>query len=529
MDTGMWLLRVIPTGVLCLRRWDEVGLFSAPEGRRHMRTAIALSFVSFGFVLSIGCGPAERGACLGPDCATGSCESGEKRECYTANQKDTNGVGPCQSGTQSCTAAGQWGNCEGQVIPVGESCGDGVDNNCNGAVDENEDRDGDGFSTCDGDCCDSTECGTPGLANPGAFDQNGNGVDDDCNGFADDTVLLCDQGLMSNSTNGKDFAKAIDICQEATMGDKKWGVIEASLTLPDGTGMPEDVAHSIRPRFGTKVMPRGGVNMAVLSSGHAAAKGDTNPSYNDFVSYSGSKSSGFPADFVAANMGSLPNAPGCPDPSGAMANDPVMLTLKVRVPSNARSFSLKSNFYSAEFPEWTCSAYNDFFVVLLDSTYMGTPANPMDKNLAFYTQPGTTNNYPVGVNLAHGNTGLFTQCVNGETGCSGMAGSISTCIAQDDLTGTGFDDSAPNSCDTNSLEGGATGWLTTSGNVTPGEIITLRIAIWDTSDRAYDSLALVDGFQWSVDSTQPGTVILRADQPINPRFVASPLTSSAAE
>jgi hypothetical protein len=77
------------------------------------------------------------------------------------------------------------------------------------------------------------------------------------------------------------------------------------------------------------------------------------------------------------------------------------------------------------------------------------------------------------------------------------------------------------------MEGGATGWLTTTGNVKPGEIITLRIAIWDTSDNNLDSLALVDGFTWSVDSTQPGTVILRADSPNNPKAVDSPLTSTA--
>jgi hypothetical protein len=199
-----------------------------------------------------------------------------------------------------------------------------------------------------------------------------------------------------------------------------------------------------------------------------------------------------------------------------------MLNLEIRVPSNAHSFSLKSNFYSAEFPEWTCSPYNDFFVVLLDSTYSGNPANPMDKNLAFYTAPDMKN-YPVGVNLAFGNTGLFTQCVNGSTGCSGTAGSISTCISTDDLLMTGFDDPASFSCDSNSLKGGATGWLTTSGNVTPGEIIKLRVAIWDTSDHAFDSLAIVDGFQWSVDSTQPGTVILRADQPTNPKAVDTTL------
>ena len=74
---------------------------------------------------------------------------------------------------------------------------------------------------------------------------------------------------------------------------------------------------------------------------------------------------------------------------------------------------------------------------------------------------------------------------------------------------TGMDDPASGQCDGNSLVGGATGWLTTSGNVTPGETIKLRIAIWDTSDHAYDSLAVIDGFTWSADPSTPGTVILR--------------------
>jgi hypothetical protein len=486
-----------------------------------MRYGLTL-IVSSLCLVAVACGPEKRDtSCIGTDCMSGPCETGETRECYTGS-KDSLDVGPCASGTQSCTASGQWGNCVGQIVPVQETCGDSIDNNCDGGTDNDVDLDGDGFTTCGGDCCDSTECGTPSLVNPSAFDAPGNTVDDDCNGSVDDALALCDQGLMSSSAVGFDYAKAIDICQQATATDKKWGVINASLTLPDGTGVPDVNAYSIRHHFGAKVMPRGGVSMALFSSGAAAGKGDTNPNYNDFVSYSSTVESAFPADFVMANGGTLPNAPGCPDASGTTANDPVMLNLEIRVPSNAHSFSLKSNFYSAEFPEWTCSPYNDFFVVLLDSTYTGNPANPMDKNLAFYTAPDMKN-YPVGVNLAFGNTGLFTQCVNGSTGCSGTAGSISTCISTDDLLMTGFDDPASFSCDSNSLKGGATGWLTTSGNVTPGEIIKLRVAIWDTSDHAFDSLAIVDGFQWSVDSTQPGTVILRADQPTNPKAVDTTL------
>ena len=463
------------------------------------------------FSVVAACGPtSRRGDCIGTACDTGPCQQGETRQCYDG-MDGTRDVGPCHSGMQTCTAAGQWSSCMGEVVPTAEDCTNGVDDNCNGMVDEDIDADGDGFTTCAGhDCCDFTECGNPAEVNPGAFDVAGDGVDNDCNGVVDDSVAVCDQTLASNSSMAMDYAKAIDLCQTATMADKKWGVIDAKITMPDESGPPDPMEYSIRSKFGTSLTPQGGLKMALISSGHAAAKGDTNPPYADFVSYMGSKSSGFPPDFVAANGGKLPNAPGCPEPFGTTANDPVMLEFTVRVPTNARSFSLKVNFYSAEFPEWTCSPYNDFFVVLLDSKYSGTPANPTDKNLAFYTPPGGSMKVPVGVNLAYGNTGLFTECVNGATGCSGTAGNISTCMSTAQLLGTGMDDPAPFECDTSSMKGGATGWLTTTGNVQPGEIMKLRIAIWDTSDHAYDSLAVIDGFEWSADPSTPGTVILRA-------------------
>jgi hypothetical protein len=342
----------------------------------------------------------------------------------------------------------------------------------------------------------------------GAYDIPGNGIDDDCNGIVDDAVASCDQGMSSNSQTAMDYAKAIDLCQTTTMTDHSWGVISATLTLADGTGTPAARSHAIRPRFGSGVTPKVGNSMALLSTGSAAGVGDSNPAYASFQDgpSSNGTSSGFPADFLAANNGQLPNAPGCPPPNGNTANDPVMLTLTIRVPTNAHSFKLSTNFFSSEFPEYTCSPFNDFFVVLLDSAYQGDHPNPADKNLAFYK--GGTQNYPVGVNLAHGNTGLFTQCKNGATGCRGTAGTISTCTGVDELAGTGLDKADPGSCDSTALEGGATGWLVTSGNVKPGEIITLRIAIWDTSDDALDSLAVIDGFQWDLDPVDPGTVIL---------------------
>jgi len=83
---------------------------------------------------------------------------------------------------------------------------------------------------------------------------------------------------------------------------------------------------------------------------------------------------------------------------------------------------------------------------------------------------------------------------------------ITTCTGTAQLAGTGLDTPKGN-CYTGSLEGGGTGWLQTSGNVKPGEVIKLRIAIWDTSDHVLDSIAAVDGFEWSVDLAEPGTVI----------------------
>jgi hypothetical protein len=463
----------------------------------------------------------EAGQCVGePDL----CEAGETESCYFG-PAGTEGVGPCRAGTRTCLADGTgWGPCEGMVLPVQEICDNGIDDNCNGVVDEEHDLDGDGWTNCQGDCCDSIAdgCSDPHLVNPGAFEVPDNGVDDDCDGIVDNALPTCDAGLASDSGDAMDFARAMGLCQttelDAPLPERRWGVIEASFSLPSGTGTPRPAQRSIRPRFGTNTPALEGVSMAVLSTGHAAAVGDLAPDYRAFQGGQDmDRSSAVPADWLAANGGDLPNAPGCPAPQGGTtAHDPIMLTLKVRVPTNANSFSLSSNFFSSEYPEWVCSAFNDFFVVLLDSAFAGDPPNPEDKNLAIYTAPNDAR-YPVGVNLAHGDTGLFGWCLNGPTGCGGgaVAGSTSACQSVTGLAGTGFDVENPPSqfpndpgwCGDSNLAGGATGWLTTSGNVEPGEIIELRFAIWDTGDPWYDSVVLLDNFRWNVEASEPGTVV----------------------
>ncbi len=453
----------------------------------------------------LGIGDVKGASAGGDDGPPGACNPSETRACYTG-AAGTENVGPCHGGTQVCSAQGAWGNCEGEVVPQPEKCGNGIDDNCSGQADEDIDLDHDGFTTCAGDCCDSTECADPASVNPGAFDVPGNGVDDDCDGHIDN-VATCDSGLASDSANALDFAKAMDLCATADAGNRKWGVLSATWSLTDGTGLPDARGHAIRPDWGPNVMPHAGAALGVVSTGIAADENDTNPTYANATNGTDKmQAANFPADWLAANNGTLPVTPGCPNASGTQAHDPVMLTLTIRVPTNARSFAFDTDFYTEEFPEYVCSPYNDFLVVLLDSTFNGTPANPADKNLAAYTN-AQLGRWPVGVNLATLDKGLFTQCVNGTLGCSNVGmgtRTITTCVGTSELAGTGLEAPAAGTCDADSLVGGASGWLTTYGNVVGGETIKLRIAIWDTSDGILDSTALVDDFRWSTAPAMPG-------------------------
>ncbi|HEY4238698.1 MAG TPA: MopE-related protein, partial [Kofleriaceae bacterium] len=313
-----------------------------------MRSSLAVLALLVGSALAA-CGPTTRNGNSGGGGDGGTnpsvCNPGDTQGCYDG-QSGTSGVGPCMGGNQTCDSSGQWGACAGEVVPSQEICGDGIDNNCNGMTDEDVDADGDGYTTCGGDCCDSTECSNPKAVNPGAYDVAGDGVDNDCDGTVDNAVLSCDQSVSGQSTNGMDYAKAIDICQQTTMADpmKRWGVIDATFSLASGTGSPNKEQHAILKEYGTGITPHAGTGLALFSTGIAA--GEHDPDYDASVEMSTEwgASSAFPADFLAANGGALPNAPGCPAPSGSKAGDPIMLTMHIRVPTNASSFSLDMNF-----------------------------------------------------------------------------------------------------------------------------------------------------------------------------------------
>lgn len=441
-----------------------------------------------------------------PDADGCECLPGAIEDCYTGPES-TRGVGSCKAGTITCRQDGTgWNACSGEVLPTAPSCAV-ADRDCNDISDDQQDLDGDGFTLCDADCCDGADdCSAPALVNPGALDLAGNGVDDDCSGTADDALSGCDDALGSRSDSALDYARALELCPrttaDAARSAQRWGVISASLSLSDGTGTPDATQRDLRTAFGP-IAPQHGTRMIALSTGHAAALGDSDPAFAAFdPGTTIGTTSEMPADWIAANGDAVPGIPACPAPANEAVHDSAMLTLKVRVPTNVHGLSLRAYFLSSEFPEYVCSEFIDYAVVLLASS---SGANPSDGNLATFTPSGGPR-YPLSANLAYADSGLFRQCVNGPMGCasSGTTSETTACIGTTDLTGTGFDGPAQNPCGTSDLIGGGTGWATLYGNVTPGEVITLRIALWDTGDAALDSLVLFDDFTWHTEPVTAG-------------------------
>jgi len=120
-----------------------------------------------------------------------ACPNGQTLSCYTGTG-GTQGVGLCKAGTQTCTSS-QWGSCSGEVLPSPEIC-DGKDNNCNETIDEGFDLGAPcsvGIGACKRDgqmVCSQDKTGTVCNATPGApSSEICDGLDNNCNGPIDES------------------------------------------------------------------------------------------------------------------------------------------------------------------------------------------------------------------------------------------------------------------------------------------------------------------------------------------------------
>ncbi len=424
------------------------------------------------------------------------CTPGATQPCYDGDP-GTENVGPCHGGTSTCNAQGTaWGACAGEVAPIVEICANGVDDDCNGAVDDVPDIDGDGWTRCDGDCCETTLCASdPKLVNPGAIEVGGDGVDNDCDGTIDNVLpTTCSAAQKFGAVSGNDVANAMDLCQfttaNAPLPQKKWGVIAATQLLADGT-TPNATALSdlqnkqtaVTTAFGTGgVVPKKNATMAIISSGMARDANDPGwvvpipgASLTTAITFPGAPPL---STYVNAHGGNLlpGSCAGTACPVGTGANDSVNIRLQIRVPTNALGFSYDFRFFSAEYQTYQCTAFNDYFLAMLTTGAAGIPA---DHNISFDSLH----------NAVSVNNGFFQDCGGNGKNCGTCPGGTGA------LAGTGFDQ----------VSGGSTEWLTTDAPVVPGETMTLELVVFDVSDHIYDTLVLLDNFRWSLEPVTVGT------------------------
>lgn len=333
--------------------------------------------------------------------------------------------------------------------------------------------------------------GDPCVPNPANAEIPANGCDDDGDGKVDNPPA-CDTGLARNG-NATEFAKSLGICADAAQ--KGYGLVSATYTRgTTTTTAPRAGQTGILPKFGNVIVPREGATLGVISTGWAREfnqdTGSTQLFGQNAQLWDTAPSRTVPAGFPKA-------AAACPS-TETDTYDVVDVKLVLKAPPNAKGIAFDFNFFTSEWPAFVCTDYNDSFIAYLSSKAFngGKP-----DNISFDAQKN-----PVSVN-----NGFFDRCTpNTVIGCAdGPTTTRSQCPGgPGELAGTGFAKEdlwcGPFS-NTRSSAGGATGWLTSTAPVEPGETFTLEFLLWDTGDADLDSVTLLDNFRWVQGDTKTET------------------------
>ncbi len=382
--------------------------------------------------------------------------------------------------------SGQSGGDSGQTGDGASSSGDGSSGSADGSwsfdgFDKGDgsycfDDDGDGFTTCDGDCNDHDA-----LVNPCAFDTDAasgdpvgtDGIDNDCDGQIDNR-RTCDGSLTAgHGTSATDYARAMDICEPKD--SRCTTLVSATWYGPNNAS-----AHRLTKHMGNNFTPHVGSFMAYLATGIADDLVDS-PNYRPGDGTDLLNTYTHP-DPLPANKNINPCGQGADEGTVAI-HDYSELRLTVTAPVNAGSFAFDFNFFSMEYPAYACQGFNDTFLAMLTSQKYQTPYE-----IAF-----DPNNARINVN-----NGFFQDC-NDVTGGDNL-GYTHTCTKPlSTLNGTGYEIKYGKTSQTvgNLNKGsGATDWLKTTAPIQAGETFTISFIIFDEGDGILDSAVNLDNFRW---------------------------------
>jgi PKD domain/Putative metal-binding motif len=253
-SNGTWEARFTDPDVLPEGCHPYYFLFVDGDGTRHTYPTTGSLQVALG--QSVSCPvPYDPSAQKAADCETGvqTCPSGSSQSCYTADNQSLR-FGECRQGNQVCRSGGFWSACRDMIGPFPEAC-DGLDNDCDGEVDEGDPG---GGASCQvfgerGICvagerhCVSGKVTCVGTQAPQT--EVCNGQDDDCDGVADDGFGLarCGVGecvrLTQSCVNGTPIPCVPGVPDSGELADGKDndcnGTVDDTIpcAYPDGGGL----------------------------------------------------------------------------------------------------------------------------------------------------------------------------------------------------------------------------------------------------------------------------------------------------